>query len=50
MNISDIMEALTSDALYTYEFDVTTGIVEEEIISKNGFNYTKALAGYKVII
>ena len=43
MKIENIMEALTKDALYTYEFDVTTGVVEQEIIGKDCFNYTQAL-------
>lgn len=43
MNIQNIMEALVNDALYTYEFDVTTGIVEKDIIGKDGFNFTTEL-------
>lgn len=43
MKIENIMEALTKDALYTYEFDVTTGVVGQEIVGKDGFNYTEAL-------
>ena len=43
MNTAHIMEALVADALYTYEFDVTTGIVEKDIISKNGVNFTTEL-------
>lgn len=43
MNKNDIIAALTSDALYTYEFDVTTGIVEKDIISGTGFNFTQSL-------
>lgn len=43
MKQEKIIEALTKDALYTYEFDVTTGLVPEDIISRRGFNFTKAL-------
>ena len=43
MNSRNIMEALLRDALYTYEFDVTTGIVAEDIIDKTGCNLTEAL-------
>lgn len=35
-------EILMADAMYTYVFDVTTGIVEDDIICSNGLNYTKA--------
>lgn len=34
MDIDSIIKALTKDALYTYEFDVTTGIVEKTIQEK----------------
>lgn len=37
--LSDI---LLADAMYTYVFDVTTGIIEDDIVSKEGMNYTKA--------
>ena len=40
---SRLLEALTRNSLYTYEFDVSTGLVEEEIIAKNGVNFTKIL-------
>ena len=43
MDNRNIMEALLKDALYTYEFDVTTGIVVEDIIDRTGCNITKAL-------
>lgn len=38
-----LARALLKDALYTYTFDVTTGVIEHDVVSKNGFNYTKAL-------
>ncbi len=38
-----IYEVFMKDALYTYFFDVTTGIINGDIIDKNGFNYTKAV-------
>lgn len=38
-----LLEALTRNALYTYEFDVTAGIVETEIIGRDGRNFTKLL-------
>ena len=40
---SRLLEALTRNSLYTYEFDVSTGLVEEEIIARNGVNFTKIL-------
>ena len=40
---SGLLEALTRNSLYTYEFDVSTGMVEEEIINRNGVNFTKIL-------
>ena len=43
MNTAHIMEALVADALYTYEFDVTTGMVDKDIISRNGYNFTREL-------
>jgi len=36
-----LLEALTRDSLYTYEFDVSSGLVREEIIDRNGINFTK---------
>lgn len=39
----DIQNILTKNAIYTYEFDVTTGIIPEDIVDKNGINYTKEL-------
>ena len=38
-----LVEALTRNSLYTYEFDVSVGLVEEEIIDRNGVNFTKIL-------
>lgn len=35
-------EIFLSNAIYMYMFDVTTGIVEEDIMSSSGVNYTKA--------
>ena len=43
MDIDSIIKALTKDALYTYEFDVTTGIAEKDLIDRQGVNYTEAL-------
>ena len=37
-------EILFADAYYTYEFDVTTGVIGDEIIGSNGYNYTKAVS------
>ena len=39
----NILGALTDSAIYTYEFDVTTGIVANDIIGKDGTNYTHAM-------
>ena len=39
----DVLGALTGGAQYTYEFDVSAGIIEKDIIRKDGFNFTKAL-------
>ena len=41
MNAKKIVEALTSNAKCTYEFDVTTGLLENDIIGSDGINYTK---------
>ena len=38
-----LMEALTRNSLYTYEFDVSSGLVEEKIIDRNGVDFTKIL-------
>ena len=43
MNTAHIMEALVADALYTYEFDVTTGRVDKDIVSRTGYNFTREL-------
>lgn len=37
-----ILDAFLQDAAYTYRFDVTTGIIEHDIIDRNGYNFTKA--------
>lgn len=34
---------LFDDAYYTYEFDVTTGMIGSEIVGRDGYNYTKAV-------
>ena len=33
---------ISTNACYTYKFDVTTDTVSEDIVDKNGYNYTKA--------
>ncbi|WP_455058047.1 ATP-binding protein [Jutongia sp.] len=38
-----LLEALTHNSLYTYEFDVSVGLIEEEIINKSGVNFTEIL-------
>ena len=38
-----LLEALTRNSLYTFEFDVTTGRIEEEIVSRSGEDFTKRL-------
>ena len=43
MNRNKVLEVLFEEALYTYEFDVTTGIVKKDIISRDGNNMTQAL-------
>ena len=47
MQENRLVQALTRNALYTYEFDVTLGLVTEEIIDRRGVNFTKIL-GLKV--
>lgn len=42
-----LMEAMTRNSLYTYEFDVTTDRIDEEIEDRNGVNFTEIL-GLKV--
>ena len=37
-------EILFADAYYTYDFDVTTGVIGDEIVGSNGYNYTKAVS------
>lgn len=41
---SKLTKVLMADAYYTYELDVTTGMIEHDIIGCDGFNYTKAIA------
>lgn len=44
MSANDIiMEVYLKKALYYYDFDLNTGIVKEDIVGKNGENYTKQL-------
>lgn len=38
-----LAEILLEDAYYTYEVDVTTGLISGEIIGSDGYNYTKAV-------
>ena len=40
MDIDSIIKALTKDALYTYEFDVTTGIVEKDHTGETTYDVT----------
>lgn len=44
MDTQKIVKALASDASDTFVFDVTTGVIEKDIISSDGTNYTQ-LAG-----
>lgn len=37
-----MLSMFMQDVFYTYEFDVTTGIVETDIIDKTGHNYTRS--------
>ena len=39
----DVLGALTGGAQYTYEFDVSAGVIEEDIIRRDGYNFTKML-------
>ena len=43
MNKNKILEVLMEEALYAYEFDVTTGIVKKDIIDRDGCNMTRTL-------
>lgn len=43
MQENRLLEAMTRNSLYTYEFDVSSGLVEEEIIDRNGVDFTKIL-------
>ena len=43
MQENRLIEALTKNSLYTYEFDVSVGFVEKEIINRSGVNFTKIL-------
>lgn len=42
LNTDELGIILSDDACYTYKFDVTADCVEEDIIDKNGYNYTAA--------
>lgn len=37
-----MMNMFLQDVFYSYEFDVTTGILEEDIIDKTGHNFTRS--------
>ena len=39
---SKLTEVLLADAYYTYELDVTTGMIMKDIIGRDGYNYTKS--------
>lgn len=43
MNKNDVLKALVEDSLYTYEFDVSTGIVQKDIVCRDGTNITREL-------
>ncbi len=43
MQENRLLEALTRNSLYTYEFDVSEGLVKEDIIDRSGVNFTKIL-------
>ena len=43
MQENKLLEALTKDSLYTFEFDVSVDLVEQEIVNKNGVNFTERL-------
>lgn len=40
MDIDSIIKALTKDALYTYEFDVTIGIAEKDHAGETTYDVT----------
>lgn len=44
MNAEKILQAMTANANFAFEFDVTTGIIEEDVVGPDGRNYTR-LAG-----
>ena len=41
MNTPKILKSLSDNAAFTFEFDVSTGMVEEDIIGSSGTNYTQ---------
>ena len=43
MQENRLVEALTRNSLCTYEFDVSADLVEEEIVTRSGVNFTKIL-------
>ncbi len=38
----ELIELISSNSCYTYKFDVTTDTISEDIVDRNGYNYTKA--------
>ena len=46
MNTKEIVKALIDDIAVSFEYDVTTGMVEKDVISPKGVNYSKK-AGIK---
>lgn len=42
LNPDELGLLIGDDACYTYKFDVTADTIEEDIIDKNGYNYTTA--------
>jgi len=40
---TEIADMILCDAVYYYEFDLTTGMIEQEIIGTDGTNYTSAM-------
>lgn len=43
MQENRLLEALTRNSLYTFEFDVSADVVEEPIISRSGVDFTRLL-------
>ncbi len=40
---AEIADMILCDAVYYYEFDLTTGMIEQEIVGPDGTNYTSAM-------